>query len=76
MYFKQMLPNLATHSTVFIADTLGIPRVSVLIARVRRSSGNLFQSNVCNLFFAGDLAAVRIIGVSVIARCPQDESLL
>ena len=25
-------------------------------------------------FFAGNLAAVRIIGVSVIARCPQGES--
>ena len=33
------------------------------LARVR-SSGSLFQSNVCNLFFAGDLAAVRIIEVS------------
>ena len=40
-----------------------------LIARVR-NGGNLFQSNVCNLFFARDLAAVRILGVSVMARCP------
>ena len=52
---------LALQSTPFIADTFG-PRVVVsLIARVR-SRGNLFQSN------AGDLAADRIIGVSVIAR--------
>ena len=42
------------------------------LARVR-DSGSLFQSNVCNIF-AGDLAAVRIIGVSVIAGCPQGES--
>ena len=44
-----------------------------VIARVL-NGGNLSRSNVCNLFFAGDLAAVRIIGVSVIARCPQGES--
>ena len=45
------------------------------LARVRKS-GTLFQSNVCNLFFAGDLAAVRIIWVSAIAGCPQGESWL
>ena len=28
----------------------------------------------CNLFMARDLAAVRIIGVSGIAGCPQGES--
>jgi len=43
------------------------------LARVR-NSGSLFQSNVCNLFLPGNLAAVRIIGVSVIAGCPQGES--
>ena len=39
-----------------------------------RSSGSLFQSNICNLFFHWDLAAVRITGVSVIAVCSQGES--
>ena len=39
------------------------------------NSGSLFQRNVCNLFFfSGDLAAVLIMGVSVIAGCPQGES--
>ena len=37
-----------------------------------RNCGSLFQSNIS--FFAGELAAVRIIGVSVIAGCPQGES--
>ena len=44
------------------------------VARVR-NSGSLFQSNVCN-FFARNLSAVRIIGESVIAGCPQGESWL
>ena len=45
-----------------------------LIARVR-NTGNLFQSNVCNLLiFVWDLAAFRIIGVSVIVRYLQGES--
>ena len=29
-----------------------------------RNSGSLFKSNFCNLFLPGNLAAVRIIGVS------------
>ena len=38
------------------------------------NSGSLLQSNVCNLFFAGDLGTVRFIVVSVIiAGCPQGE---
>ena len=41
------------------------------IARVR-NSGSLYQSNACNLF----LPVLRIIGVSVIAGCPQGESWL
>ena len=45
------------------------------LARVRNSE-SLFQSNVCNIFLDRDLAAVRIIGVSVIAGCPQGESWL
>ena len=40
--------------------------VKSVIARVR-NTGRLFQSP------AGDSAAVRISGVSVIARCPQGE---
>ena len=44
------------------------------LARVR-NSGSLFQPNICT-FFAWGLAAVRIIVVSVIARCPQGESWL
>ena len=43
------------------------------VARVR-NSGSLFQSNVCN-FFARNLSAVRIIGESVIAGCPQRREL-
>ena len=43
-----------------------------LSARARNSE-SLFQSILCN-FFTGDLAAVRIIGVSIIAGCPQGES--
>ena len=35
----------------------------------------VFKPNVCSFFFPWDLAAVRIIGVSVIARCPQGESI-
>ena len=46
-----------------------------LLARVR-DSVTFFQSNVCNLFYAGDLAAVRIIGVCVITGCPLGESWL
>ena len=34
------------------------------LARLIRNSESLCQTNVCNIFFAGDLAAVRIIGVS------------
>ena len=45
-----------------------------LSARARNSE-SLFQSILCN-FFTGDLAAVRIIGVSIIAGCPQGESWL
>ena len=41
-----------------------------LIARAFISVKCLFS------IFAGDLAAVRIIGVSVIERCPQGESSL
>ena len=44
-----------------------------VIARVRRNRERLFQSNVCNFHRRG-LAAVRISGVFVIARCPQDET--
>ena len=36
------------------------------LARVR-NSGNVFQSNICNLFLAWDVAAVRIIRVRFIA---------
>ena len=35
----------------------------------------VFQPNVCNFFFSWDLAAVLVIGVSVIARCPQGENI-
>jgi len=45
-----------------------------VIARVH-NSGSLFQSNVYNIFI-GDLAAVRIKVVSIMARCPQGESRL
>ena len=44
------------------------------LARVR-NSGSSFQSNVCNLLLPG-LAVVCIIGVSVMAGCPQGESWL
>ena len=44
-----------------------------LIVRVLNSR-YLFQSNVCNLFFAGDSATVHIIRVSTIVKCPQGES--
>ena len=51
-----------------IVLTVGTERVvcKSVIARVR-NTGRLFQSP------AGDSAAVRISGVSVIARCPQGE---
>ena len=54
-----------------------LTRLESMLARVR-NSGSLFQSNVCTQYFifARDLVAVRIIGVSVIAGCPQGESQL
>ena len=56
----------------YTSVTLNRPtQVNVLIARVH-NSGNLFQSNACYLFLPG----VRIIGVSVVARCPQGEKIL
>ena len=36
----------------------------------------IYFSQTSVFIFAGDLAAVRIIGVSVIATCPQGESWL
>ena len=45
-----------------------------LTARVR-NRGNLVQSNVYSVF-AGDLAAARIIRVSIIASCPQRNSCI
>ena len=44
-----------------------------LLVRVHYSR-NLFHSNVCNFYFARDLAALHIIGMSVIARCLQGKS--
>ena len=41
-------------------------------ARVRNSWSS-FQSNLCIFFFSWDLAAVCIMGVSVIVGCPQCE---
>ena len=38
------------------------------------NGGSLYHLNICHLIFAWDLAAIRIIGVSVIAGCPQCES--
>ena len=57
----------------FYSGPCGDPELVSSLARVR-NSGSLFQSNVCNLFLAGILATVRIIGVSVIAGCPQGKS--
>ena len=61
-------------STSFIAAHCRDLEVVSSLARVR-NSGSSFQSNVCNLLLPG-LAAVCIIGVSVIAGCPQGESWL
>ena len=62
-------------STPFIADTVGTLKIVVSSVRVH-NSGSLFHSKVCNkLFvFAGDLAAVRFIELSVIAGCLQGKS--
>ena len=40
------------------------------------NNGSFFQSNICNVFLAWDLAAVHIVKVSVIAGCLQGESWL
>ena len=40
------------------------------------NNGSFFQSNICHVFLAWDLAAVHIIKVSVIAGCLQGESWL
>ena len=64
-------------SEIWVRDYSGHCRDLKLVsslARVRNSE-SLFQSIICN-FFTGDLAAVRIIGVSIIAGCPQGESWL
>ena len=34
----------------------------------------IYFSQMCNIFLTGRLAAVRVIEVSIIARCPQGES--
>ena len=54
-----------------------LTRLELVLGRVRNSR-SLCQSNVCTQYFifAWDLVAVRIIGVSVIAGCPQAESQL
>ena len=57
----------------FVADTVTGLELMSLLARVRNSE-SLFQSNVLYFVFTWDLAAVRFIGVSVIAGCPQGES--
>ena len=63
-------PN--TVNSLYSGDCRDLELVSSLASV--RNSGSLFQSNVCNLFLAGILATVRIIGESVIAVCPQGES--
>ena len=53
---------LEKYSQLPLLRTPSGPQVSVLNMRVR-PSGNLFQTNVCKLFFAGDLV------VSVLPGC-------
>ena len=54
-----------------------LTRLELVLGRVRNSR-SLRQSNVCTQYFifAWDLVAVRIIGVSVIAGCPEAERQL
>ena len=66
-----ILVLLNTVNSLYSGQCRGLELVS-LLARVRKSE-SLFQSILCN-FFTGDLVAVRIIGVSIIAGCPQGES--
>ena len=60
-------------STPFIKQTCRYLKLASSLARVR-NSGSSFQSHICNLFLAQDLAAIHI--VAVIARCLQGESWL
>lgn len=66
------------HRSLFTVNSLYCGQCSDLklmssLARVR-SSESLSQSNVCTLFLRGDLATLRIVGVSVIAVCLQGAS--
>ena len=71
--FNTFLSTTCTVNFLYSGHCSDLEVVSSL-ARVR-NSGSSFQSNVCNLLLPG-LAAVCIIGVSVIAGCPQGESWL
>ena len=59
---RQKLCQNYSQLALYSGHCRGLKLVSSL-ARVR-NSGSLFKSNVCNLFLPGNLAAVRIIGVS------------
>ena len=68
--FSSVLTQSLLQSAPFIADTVGtLSSCPHLLASIR-NSGSLFHSNICNSFLLG------IIGVSVIAGCPQGESWL
>ena len=47
------------------------PRWALIRGSALIRTNTVLKPNVCNFFFSWDLAAVRIIGVSVIARCPH-----
>ena len=62
-----MMKNLVLFATRTVNSRYsGHPRDRDLVYVIVRvhNSGSLFQSNVCNITFAGDLAAVRNSGVS------------
>ena len=73
---------------ILVSLPLGISRKHILytviasfelmssLARVIRNNGSLYEVKRLQFIFAWDLAAACIIGVSVIAGFPQDESCL
>ena len=76
------MPKRLKHHAYGAANTVnslycGHPRDRELVsltARVRHKLQQFISVKHLYSVFAGDLAAVRIIEVSVIARCPQGES--
>ena len=68
----KMIQSTCTVNPLYSGHCRDLELVSSL--SIVRNSRSLFQSNAFNLFFAGDLAAVCVIGVSVVVGCPGGKS--